>query len=78
MERTGQYRLTEPEPPKPRGPAWKAPFGIGERVRHAKFGEGVVISCSPVKGDDAEVTVAFPGVTGVKKLIQSFAKLERV
>ncbi len=79
MERTGGYSVSDPfESPKPKGPAWKAPFNVGERVRHGKFGEGVVIACSPVKGDDAEVTVAFMGVTGVKKLIQSFAKLELV
>ncbi len=77
LDRTGQYSST-PEPVKPPPPAWKSPFTVGQRVRHGKFGEGVVIACSPVKGDDAEVTVAFPGVTGVKKLIQSFAKLESV
>ena len=58
-----------------RGPTWKAPFDVGQRVRHAKFGIGVVVACSPIK-DDVEVTVAFPGVIGVKKLVQSFAKLE--
>ncbi|MBL8059102.1 MAG: UvrD-helicase domain-containing protein [Chthonomonas sp.] len=78
QDRTGGYAVTLVETPKPKGPAWKPPFTVGERVQHAKFGIGVVISCSPVKGNDAEVTVAFPGVTGVKKLIQSFAKLETV
>jgi DNA helicase-2/ATP-dependent DNA helicase PcrA len=48
----------------------------GDRVRHAQFGEGVVVSYKPGK-DDAEVTVAFEG-TGVKKLLQSFARLEKV
>jgi len=42
-----------------------------------KFGMGVVVSCNPIK-DDVEVTVAFPGVVGVKKLVQKFAKLETV
>lgn len=63
----------KPEPPK----GWKAPFTIGQRVRHPKFGIGVVVACNPVR-DDAEVTVAFPGVTGVKKLVQKLAKLEAV
>lgn len=58
-------------------PAWKAPFEVGQRVRHAKFGVGVVVACSPVK-DDAEVTVAFPGVIGIKKLVQRLAKLEAI
>jgi DNA helicase II / ATP-dependent DNA helicase PcrA len=47
----------------------------GDRVHHVQFGEGVVISCSP-KGGDSEVVVAFNGV-GIKKLLLSFAKLEK-
>lgn len=73
-DRTGSYRVVEPTSP-PRAPDWKPPFSVGQRVRHTKFGEGVVIACSPIK-NDAEVTVAFPGVTGVKRLVQSLAKLE--
>ncbi len=48
----------------------------GNHVRHAAFGEGVVVSCQPVDGD-AEVVVAFRG-SDVKKLLLSFAKLEKV
>ena len=48
----------------------------GDHVMHEQFGEGVVISCQPVK-NDAEVVVAFDG-TGIKKLLLSFAKLEKV
>lgn len=59
------------EPP----PTWKPPFTVGQQVVHQKFGQGVVIACSPTK-DDTEVTVAFPGAVGVKKLLQSFAKLQ--
>lgn len=82
QQRTGRYAVTEPhagivQSPPSRGPQWKAPFGIGDRVRHAKFGIGVVVACSPVR-EDTEVTVAFPGVIGVKKLAQKFAKLEKV
>ncbi|MCW5941270.1 MAG: UvrD-helicase domain-containing protein [Fimbriimonadaceae bacterium] len=58
----------------PRSVPWNAPFEVGTRVRHAKFGVGVVVACSPLR-DDAEVTVAFPGAMGVKKLVQSLAKL---
>ncbi|MSQ26179.1 MAG: AAA family ATPase [Dehalococcoidia bacterium] len=54
-------------------PAYKA----GERVKHGTFGEGVVITCHP-SGSDQEVTVAFRGTAGVKKLLLSFAPLERV
>jgi len=48
----------------------------GDHVHHAQFGDGVVVSCQPVK-DDAEVVVAFDGA-GIKKLLLSFAKLEKV
>jgi len=48
----------------------------GDHVRHAQFGEGVVVSCQPAK-DDKEVVVVFDGA-GIKKLLLSFAKLEKV
>jgi DNA helicase-2/ATP-dependent DNA helicase PcrA len=46
----------------------------GDRVRHAAFGEGTVVT-SKLTRDDEEVTVAFPGA-GIKKLLASFANLE--
>ncbi|MDA0271414.1 MAG: UvrD-helicase domain-containing protein [Chloroflexi bacterium] len=49
-------------------------FSPGQRVQHNTFGVGVVISCEIVPGDQ-QVQVAFPG-KGVKKLLQSFARLE--
>ncbi|MGH2500224.1 MAG: hypothetical protein ACRDF0_09075, partial [Candidatus Limnocylindria bacterium] len=52
-----------------------ARFRDGDHVRHPSFGEGIVVS-SAARGDDEEVTVAFPG-KGVKKLMASFAALER-
>ena len=48
----------------------------GDHATHAQFGEGVVVSCQPVK-HDAEVVVAFDGA-GVKRLLLSFARLEKV
>jgi DNA helicase II / ATP-dependent DNA helicase PcrA len=48
----------------------------GDRVKHARFGEGVVISYQPLK-NDAQATVEFNGV-GQKKLLLSFAKLEKI
>jgi DNA helicase-2/ATP-dependent DNA helicase PcrA len=59
----------------PREPS-EAQFSAGQKVRHAMFGDGVVVS-SKIAGDDEEVTVAFPG-KGVKKLLAAFAKLERL
>jgi DNA helicase-2/ATP-dependent DNA helicase PcrA len=52
-------------------------FAGGEKVRHPRFGEGIVVSCQIVK-DDQEVTVAFKGTAGIKKLMLSFAPLERM
>jgi DNA helicase II / ATP-dependent DNA helicase PcrA len=84
QERTGSYSMPAnpaaglfEEKPTLRAPTYKPPFDVGQRVRHAKFGIGVVVACNPLK-NDTEVTVAFPGVVGVKKLAQSFAKLEVV
>ncbi|KAB8144310.1 AAA family ATPase [Chloroflexia bacterium SDU3-3] len=60
-------------PPKPQGPTVAA-FFAGQKVRHATFGDGVVVSSKLVEGDE-EVTVAFDG-KGVKRLLASFARLE--
>ncbi|MBI4301938.1 MAG: UvrD-helicase domain-containing protein [Chloroflexi bacterium] len=57
--------------PLPSTPTYVA----GDRVRHARFGDGVVVSCQVVR-DDQEVVVAFKGEVGVKKLLLSFAPLE--
>jgi DNA helicase II / ATP-dependent DNA helicase PcrA len=53
-----------------------APFRPGEKVRHAVFGQGVVVSCTG-SGDEAQVSVAFPNV-GIKKLVAGYARLEKV
>jgi DNA helicase-2/ATP-dependent DNA helicase PcrA len=47
----------------------------GDRVRHDQFGDGVVIGYQALK-DDAEVVVDFKW-TGTKKLLLSFARLEK-
>ncbi|MDI6858031.1 MAG: UvrD-helicase domain-containing protein [Dehalococcoidia bacterium] len=52
-------------------------FVAGDRVRHARFGEGIVVSCE-IDGMDQKVTVAFKGEAGIKKLLLSYAPLERV
>ncbi len=53
-----------------------ASFFAGQKVRHAMFGEGIVVS-SKLIDDDEEVTVAFAG-KGVKRLLASFAHLEKM
>jgi DNA helicase II / ATP-dependent DNA helicase PcrA len=51
-------------------------FQSGQRVRHPKYGEGVVFRREG-EGDDAKITVQFSGF-GVKKLVEKFAQLERL
>ncbi|MBI3953772.1 MAG: ATP-binding domain-containing protein, partial [Chloroflexi bacterium] len=67
-------RAAEAAPPDSSGPP---AFEAGARVRHPTFGEGVVVSCEPAAGDQL-VTVAFKGQAAIKKLLLSFARLERV
>jgi DNA helicase-2/ATP-dependent DNA helicase PcrA len=56
-----------------------ASFAAGDHVRHARFGEGIVINAAMTSnGADQEVTVAFKGESGVKKLLLSFAPLEKL
>ncbi len=57
-------------------PAVTGQFETGDRVRHRIFGEGIVIE-SKVTGADEEVTAAFEG-KGIKRLLASFAKLEKL
>ena len=57
--------------------AEKPPLSAGEQVVHAKFGEGIVVSCVP-SGNDQEVTIAFKGDTGLKRLLLSLAPLEKI
>ncbi len=54
-----------------------APLKAGERVRHSRFGEGIVVSCV-ASGQDHEVMVAFKGESGIKKLLLGYASLEVV
>jgi len=51
-------------------------FKSGQRVRHPKYGEGVVFRREG-DGEDAKITVQFTRF-GVKKLVEKFAQLERL
>jgi DNA helicase-2/ATP-dependent DNA helicase PcrA len=53
------------------------PFRAGDKVSHATFGQGIVVNCLAKPGD-YEMTVAFKGQSGIKRLLHSFAKLEKV
>jgi DNA helicase-2/ATP-dependent DNA helicase PcrA len=50
-------------------------FRPGQRVRHPKFGEGVVYQREG-EGESAKITVQFPRF-GLKKLVEKYAGLER-
>lgn len=52
------------------------PFALGQRVRHQRFGEGIVVSAEG-QGEAARVHIHF-GAHGKKWLVISYAKLEPV
>lgn len=52
------------------------PFKIGQSVRHAKFGEGVVVSYEG-NANDLAIKINF-GREGLKTLMMEYAKLEKI
>ncbi len=80
-----QRRVPEPPPAytpslagtgRPKTQAVGISFRVGDRVRHKVFGEGTVLSITPM-GNDNLVETAFDRV-GTKKIMANFAKLEKV
>jgi len=57
-------------------PAARARWRQGSKVRHPKYGIGIVLE-SEGEGEDTKLTVSFPGY-GRKKLVERYASLERV
>ena len=51
-------------------------YSEGDRVRHVRFGEGVVTKIAD-GGRDYEVTVEFEKA-GVRKMFAAFAKLQKI
>ena len=88
---TGGGRITETVAPKADTPVIRrrrrsaspsrqgagVALSTGDRVRHKTFGEGIVTEAKQ-SGGDTEVTVAFKDGQGVKRLLLSFAPLEKV
>jgi DNA helicase-2/ATP-dependent DNA helicase PcrA len=68
------YGLSEAAGTETRSVAQEAQYRTGQRVSHAKFGDGIVIE-SVLTGNDEEVVVAFKEL-GIKKLVASMARLE--
>jgi DNA helicase-2/ATP-dependent DNA helicase PcrA len=70
-------RWSSPSPVVTAAPAsTDVPLKTGDRVVHASFGQGIVVSSRPQAGD-FEITVAFAGEGGVKRLLYSMAKLQK-
>ncbi len=64
-------------PPRPIVPGERR-YRDGDRVRHARFGDGIVVSARLTR-DDEEVTVAFRDpAAGRKTMLASLANLELV
>jgi DNA helicase-2/ATP-dependent DNA helicase PcrA len=57
-------------------PTGRTGLGKGARVRHPKYGEGIIFAREG-EGEDAKLTVQFSG-HGMKKLVEKFAQLERL
>jgi DNA helicase-2/ATP-dependent DNA helicase PcrA len=52
-------------------------FRDGDRVRHSRFGDGIVVS-SKLTRNDEEITIAFSNGGGIKTLLASIANLELI
>lgn len=52
-------------------------FSAGDKVSHAKWGIGTVVSIKG-SGNDTELQIAFPAPTGVKRLLAGFAPITKV
>jgi DNA helicase-2/ATP-dependent DNA helicase PcrA len=63
--------MRKPPPAPPAHPT--TPYRVGQRVRHAKFGDGEILSLELMK-DDVEVVVRFES-EGTKRLSTAFARL---
>jgi DNA helicase-2/ATP-dependent DNA helicase PcrA len=65
----------KPTGPEPKPPADLPDFTVGDRVTHAKFGRGMIVSLTR-ETDTIKVAVAFPG-GGIKHLDLRYAHLEK-
>ena len=54
-------------------PDVSAAFKAGDAVRHSKWGDGRIVAISG-SGEDAELSIAFPG-EGIKKFVQKYAPI---
>jgi DNA helicase-2/ATP-dependent DNA helicase PcrA len=74
-----QQPTTPPRPPQPtthapRPSARTRGFRAGAMIRHPKYGRGTVLRREG-DGEDAKLTVSFPGY-GLKKLVEKYAGIQ--
>jgi DNA helicase-2/ATP-dependent DNA helicase PcrA len=62
-------------PVKSEAPSTRRGFRPGQKVRHPKYGEGMVYKREG-EGESAKITVQFPRF-GLKKLVEKYAQLEK-
>lgn len=70
---TGKKATPPSQPTKPKEQQYKP----GDKVRHDKFGEGIILK-SEMEQNTEFVEVQFQGKTGKKRLSMDFAKLEKI
>ena len=77
---SGTRRAYMPPPPQHTAadgsvirPNAAAKFTAGDAVRHSKWGDGRIVAISG-EGEEAELTIAFPG-EGIKKFVQKYAPI---
>ncbi|HYI93399.1 MAG TPA: UvrD-helicase domain-containing protein [Bryobacteraceae bacterium] len=66
-----QAAAQQPAKPAVQAPQKKKSFGAGSTVQHPKYGRGTILRREG-EGDDAKLTISFPG-HGLKKIIEKFA-----
>ena len=74
--RRTERKRTEERPAKAGTPNDPNSLVAGSHVRHEKYGRGLVLRREG-SGDNVKLTISFPGF-GQKKLIEKFAKLQKV
>ena len=67
-------KFSRPQVP-PEEPKGKSAFRPGQKVKHPKYGEGIVYQREG-EGENAKITVQFPRF-GLKKLVEKYAQLEK-
>ncbi len=76
VKNTKKKEFDELKDPEWDDDAVMAPYGLGDTVKHKKFGRGMVISLMG-SGEDLKVTVSFPN-HGKKQLLAKLANLEKI